>query len=221
MKENRDATDTNVATIEKDIINAQHFIDSIKTDKEYKEENGWHGYYNKEIVELARILENILSDYQIALKENEHKTEKIENQKNELAILNDKQKDFNKLQNTLNSYKGQFRRQEKENKELKEKWDNDTHKLQNDLDIANAKIVGLLKENEELKYKYDKSLSDVIAGIDLDNSYIPVRKIKDKMEELNKEIKNVEVTEAIFKIKQQQVLQELIEEREENKNEIN
>lgn len=71
MKENRDATDTNVATIEKDIINAQHFIDSIKTDKEYKEENGWHGYYNKEIVELARILENILSDYKRVLKENE------------------------------------------------------------------------------------------------------------------------------------------------------
>lgn len=71
MKENRDATDTNVATIEKDIINAQHFIDSIKTDKEYKEENGWHGYYNKEIVELARILENILSDYKRVLKINE------------------------------------------------------------------------------------------------------------------------------------------------------
>ena len=71
MKENRDATDTNVATIEKDIINAQHFIDSIKTDKEYKEENGWHGYYNKEIIELARILERILSDYKRVLKENE------------------------------------------------------------------------------------------------------------------------------------------------------
>ena len=74
MKENRDATDTNVATIEKDIINAQHFIDSIKTDKEYKEENGWHGYYNKEIVELARILEHILSDYKRVLKENEELT---------------------------------------------------------------------------------------------------------------------------------------------------
>ena len=118
MKENRDATDTNVATIEKDIINAQHFIDSIKTDKEYKEENGWHGYYNKEIVELARMLEHILSDYKRVLKENEHKTEKIENQKAELAILNEKQKDFNKLQNTLSSYKGQFRRQEKENKKI-------------------------------------------------------------------------------------------------------
>lgn len=63
-------------------------------------------------------LEHILSDYKRVLKENEHKTEKIENQKAELAILNEKQKDFNKLQNTLSSYKGQFRRQEKENEKI-------------------------------------------------------------------------------------------------------
>ena len=67
-------------SIEKNIKNAEHFIDSIKTDKEYKEENGWHGYYNKEIVELARILEHILSDYKRVLKENEElKQEKINN----------------------------------------------------------------------------------------------------------------------------------------------
>lgn len=36
-----------------------------------EEENGWHGYYNKEIVELARILQHILSDYKRILKENE------------------------------------------------------------------------------------------------------------------------------------------------------
>lgn len=58
-------------SIEKDIKNAEHFIKSIKTDKEYEEENGWHGYYNKEIVELARMLENILSNYKRVLKENE------------------------------------------------------------------------------------------------------------------------------------------------------
>nr|DAV79435.1 MAG TPA: hypothetical protein [Caudoviricetes sp.] len=57
-------------SIEEDIKNAEHFIKSIKTDKEYKED-GWHGYYNKEIVELARILEHILSDYKRVLKENE------------------------------------------------------------------------------------------------------------------------------------------------------
>lgn len=61
---------------------------------------------------------DILSDYKRVLKENEHKTEKIENQKSELEILNNKQKDLNKLQNTLSSYKGQFRRQEKENEKI-------------------------------------------------------------------------------------------------------
>lgn len=58
-------------SIEEDIKNAEHFIKSIKKDKEYKEENGWHGYYNKEIVDLTRILEHILSDYKRVLKENE------------------------------------------------------------------------------------------------------------------------------------------------------
>ena len=38
--------------------------------EEYKKE-GWHGYFNEEIVELARILEHILSDYKRVLKENE------------------------------------------------------------------------------------------------------------------------------------------------------
>ena len=60
------------------IENAEHFINSIKTDKEYKEENGWHGYYNKEIVELARILEHILQDYKRVLKENEEKNKIID-----------------------------------------------------------------------------------------------------------------------------------------------
>lgn len=63
-------------SIEEDIKNAEHFIKSIKTDKEYKEENGWHGYYNKEIVELARILQHILSEYKRVIKENEEIEEK-------------------------------------------------------------------------------------------------------------------------------------------------
>lgn len=67
--------------IEEDIINAQRFINSIKTDKEYKEGNGWHGYYDKEIIELARMLEHILSDYKRVLKENEELNKKIKEQK--------------------------------------------------------------------------------------------------------------------------------------------
>lgn len=60
-------------SIEEDIKIAERFIKSIKTDKEYKKE-GWHGYFNEEIVELARILEHILSTYKRVLKENEELT---------------------------------------------------------------------------------------------------------------------------------------------------
>ena len=80
-------------SIKEDIKNAEHFIDSIKTDKEYKEENGWHGYYNKEIVELTRILEHILSDYKRVLKENEKKDELIERMKRFLLKEN-KMRDY-------------------------------------------------------------------------------------------------------------------------------
>ena len=70
------------------IENAEHFINSIKTDKEYKEENGWHGYYNKEIVELARILEHILQDYKRVLKENEQLNAEVNNLKGKLDVIN-------------------------------------------------------------------------------------------------------------------------------------
>lgn len=45
----------------------------------------------------------------------EHLEEKRENQKAELAILNEKQKEMNKLINTVSSYKGMFKKEQKEN----------------------------------------------------------------------------------------------------------
>ena len=45
-------------------------------------------------------------------------------------------------------------------------------------------------------------------------NYISKQKIKDKLEELNKEIKSCTEIDAIFKIKQQQILQELLESEE-------
>ena len=67
--------------------------------------------------------EIVLSLIKKQSKEIEHQKEKRANQRNELAILNAKQIEFNKLVNTVNSYKGQFKRQEKEIEELKEKDD--------------------------------------------------------------------------------------------------
>ena len=47
-------------------------------------------------------------------KEIEHQIEKRNNQKAELAILNEKQKEMNKLTNTVKSYKGMFKKLQKE-----------------------------------------------------------------------------------------------------------
>lgn len=133
-------------SIEEDIKNAEHFIKSIKTDKEYKEENGWHGYYNKEIVELARILQHILSHYKRVFKEaNRYK----------------------------NMYEAEHEMHLVRNEQLARK-ENAVTKC-NELIIENAKLK---EENEELKYKYNKALSDVIAGVDLDNTYISQQKSK-------------------------------------------
>ena len=46
----------------------------------------------------------------------EHLEEKRNNQKAELAILNEKQKEMNKLTNTVSSYKGMFKKEQKDNK---------------------------------------------------------------------------------------------------------
>lgn len=133
-------------SVEEDIINAQRFINSIKTDKEYKEENGWHGYYNKEIVELAKILEHILSDYKRVLKENERYQESdyeaicLEN--NELSEFVDRiQSEYNDLINEL-------------------------------LKLPECKLYGLKKCKKN-------------ALLIIKDEFIPVQKVKAKIEELN------------------------------------
>lgn len=70
------------------------------------------------------------------------------------------------------------------------------------------RIKELEKENADLK-KYNKTVSDRI--VEYKKNSIPTQVVIDKMEELNKEIKNCDEIDAIFKIKQQQVLQELLE----------
>ena len=199
MKENGEVTDTNVGDIEEDI---KKLRESIIEEK--------YHIYNKD---LKIILEHILSDYKRVLKENEHKTEKIENQKNELEILNNKQKDLNKLQNTLSSYKGQFRRQEKENEEL---------------GISNKYTIHLT----------DKQYNAVIENAQNDINQKWIQKVKDKIEELQKEyskldkqvdeyIKSVEKDVSTYYENKERIsimqtlsyfidtLKELIEEREE------
>ena len=80
-------------------------------------------------------------------------------------------------------------------------------------------IAKLQKENEELKEEneYNKLLLELNNNFTIDKktgnykwNVIEIQKIKDKIEELNKEIKSCTEIDAIFKIKQQQILQELL-----------
>lgn len=121
-------------SIEEDIKNAEHFIKSIKTDKEYKEENGWHGYYNKEIVELVRILQHILSDYKRVLKENEILKEEKEQAWEEWNNL--EQESYE----TEQKLKQQIKESQKENKELKKDYYNVINKIENKIDILDIAI---------------------------------------------------------------------------------
>lgn len=85
--------------------------------------------------------------------------------------------------------------------------------------VYNENYFKLQKENEELKFeerrriigKYgDSEIHDVINRT-LSNDYIPVQKVKDKIEELKKNLYTVEHYETVGAIN---VLQELLEGRE-------
>lgn len=88
------------------------------------------------------------------------------------------------------------------------------------LEILLNLIEKLQKENKELKEEneYNKLLLELNNNFTIDKktgnykwNVIEIQKIKDKIEELNKEIKSCTEIDAIFKIKQEQILQELLE----------
>lgn len=98
-------------------------------------------------------------------------------------------KDKEAIEHILSDYK----RVLKENEYLKEKWDKDTHILRNELDLINADRLDLLQQNKELRkennrleeqVEYDKTHIYTPQTIAL--NFIPVQKIKDKIETLEK-----------------------------------
>lgn len=152
-------------SIEEDIKNAEHFIKSIKTDKEYKEENGWHGYYNKEIVELARMLEHILSDYKRVLKENEELKNEI--MEKELEIVGKEEYTKASMGEIIEQYY-----------------------TANEDCITKQKIEKLIEElkqddiNMTRKYKEKKNITGELLGIDK----VRVRAYREKTREINEKL---------------------------------
>ena len=197
-------------SIEEDIKNAEHFIKSIKTDKEYKEENGWHGYYNKEIVELARILQHILSDYKRVLKENEELKYKVEGQECVIETQAHNEEVYERI----------FKRLEKENEELKQDKNHNYQMIalvQNEMlgymqgyedgKKLNRSAVAYIVENQqyyilnkqiehykEYIKKLQKENEEYSKQLDLDyvdKNYISKKKIEDTIEELKGKLEDI------------------------------
>lgn len=93
-----------------------------------------------------------------------------------------------------------------------------------DLEIPKA-MANILAEREQKDKRIQeleeqvKTLDEAYTGVikeskkwfDIAHNSIPKQVVIDKMGELNKEIKSCDEIDAIFKIKQQQILQELLE----------
>lgn len=201
--------------IEEDIKNAEHFIKSIKTDKEYKEENGWHGYYNKEIVELARMLEHILSDYK--------KLQEEINMGKKIFTLNKEEKrkieniSLEKMEPTINEFlkkdiKNKYvavaqiviRKQKEENKKLKEYLKTQNYEI-NRLNLENiefklSQLPDTTERYKNLKNEYKMRLER--TGLDnYKSNYI----LKSRIQDLLREVQDYDLSykdEILFKLLQ-------------------
>lgn len=169
-------------SIEEDIKIVEKLINTMKSDRELFNEKT-----DKEIYTFfINALEHILSDYKRVLKENEILKEEKEQAWEEWNNL--EQGSYG----TEQKLKQQIKESQKENEELRAKWDKDTHILQNKLDYANADRIDLAqqnkelrKENEELNYK----LHSKKIALEIYNRYIPKSKLKDIIDRIDYDIK--------------------------------
>ena len=80
------------------------------------DEDGYERYaideWDKEFMDDIETVLSMLKEKDAKI---EHQIEKRNNQKTELAILNEKQKEMNKLINTVSSYKGMVKKEQKDN----------------------------------------------------------------------------------------------------------
>ena len=103
-----------------------------------------HGEYDDFFKEDKEAIKTVLNMLKEKDKEIEHQIEKRNNQKAELAILNEKQKEMNKLINTVKSYKGQMKKEIKRIKSLEK----EAQKYFEE-NIKKDKIIDLMAEQLE------------------------------------------------------------------------
>lgn len=211
MKENKEVNDTNVGDIENSIEEDIKILEKFKNNEMQRDKlerdircGGWKIGYIYKCLELDNAIENILSDYKRVLKENELLRKDIEGWKKYCEEINEEQ---TKMSNKNCELEFEVEKLQKENEELKFK--------------ERSRIIG--------KYG-DVEIHDVINRT-LSNDYISVKKIKDKIEKLNKieqdlqnsismeereEYSDANISWDLMNINiRREELEELIEEREE------
>lgn len=227
-------------SIEEDIKIVEKLINTMKSDRELFNEKT-----DKEIYTFfINALEHILSDYKRVLKENEilkeekeqaweewnnleqgsYGTEqKLKQQIKELRKeneeLNNRCRNLDKeAQAYLEELAGDntltrrtIKQLQEENEELKNNTRKNENELEFDIDCDWIALQKMLdeseKSNEYISYKNEKWIKEKYC--------IPIQKIKDKIEELNKKVKDYQCVENRINLYQRKVLQELLEESEE------
>lgn len=227
-------------SIEEDIKIVEKLINTMKSDRELFNEKT-----DKEIYTFSiNALEHILSDYKRVLKENEilkeekeqaweewnnleqgsYGTEqKLKQQIKELRKeneeLNNRCRNLDKeAQAYLEELAGDntltrrtIKQLQEENEELKNNTRKNENELEFDIDCDWIALQKMLdeseKSNEYISYKNEKWIKEKYC--------IPIQKIKDKIEELNKKVKDYQCVENRINLYQRKVLQELLEESEE------
>lgn len=117
--------------------------------------------------------------------------------------LNLKNKNKEELMLLLNESLGVIEKLQKENEELRAKWDKDTHILQNKLDYANADRIDLAQQNKELR-KENEELNNRCRNLDKEaQAYLEelagdntltrrnIKQLQEENEELKKDYYNV------------------------------
>lgn len=112
--------------------------------------------------------------------------------------LNLKNKNKEELMLLLNESLGVIEKLQKENEELRAKWDKDTHILQNKLDYANADRIDLAQQNKESR-KENEKLNNRCRNLDKEaQAYLEelagdntlTRRTIKQLQKENKELKN-------------------------------
>lgn len=75
--------------MEEDIKILKKFINTVK-GKDYNEENGWHGYYDDELIALGKSLENFLTSYKQLEEENKELNRKLKVKTGDMEYLQNK-----------------------------------------------------------------------------------------------------------------------------------